>query len=96
MKPYNSAMWGAASFTIVDGLGDPIMVNTIGDLSQQDNELELSTDDFSLAVGDLQVTYNDDGDADRIIDFGSNFLMDGATATVNTDSGATNDCFGNS
>ena len=75
----------ATCFSLVDGLGNPVTVNSVADMSQEDNELELLTEDFSMAIGDLQVTYNDDGDADRVLDYGSNFLADGSTTAVDLD-----------
>ncbi len=69
-------------FTVEDGIGNTYNVTNVVDATIEDAILELTVDDFTLAVGDLTVTYDDDDDTGDIEDFGGNFLLDDATGII--------------
>ncbi len=70
-------------FTVTDGLMNTYAVGA-GDIAagSADNELDLTVADYSGAVGDLTITYDDDDDAGDIEDYGSNFFTDDLTGVT--------------
>ncbi len=62
----------AVDFSLEDGAGNPIVVSVINDMTANDLFIELTTQDRSGFVGDLELTYTSTGSS--IQDFGGNSL----------------------
>ena len=57
-EPVSIGLNEGGDFTVREALGNPYAVaSTIGDVTLQDNQLELSVANFSAAVGDLTLLY---------------------------------------